>query len=657
MALSYSSSPPPLLLILLSLVFFMSFNFAVGDTAIFPHAVCFTTGNFTSDSSYGTTLNNTLSSINNLKFGFFNTSSPVARTSEVITFIGLCRGDVPSEACQSCLQKSASHLRQLCPNQKEAIVWNENCTLRYSNQNILGAARVDPSYQLSNEVPPRSDENFIPTLQELLRNLAVSAAASGPLRKFATGNRSIDFDTVYGLIQCTPDLSEDHCSLCLNDVIAKIDVSRTGMRILAPSCFFRYETYRFFDPVAEALQSGGKSNSPTPTVVIVIVVVAVIAVTVLILLGLAFYLSSRRRHGYSVEEEAMDNISMAEITQFDFDSVKEATDDFSEAKCLGRGGFGAVYKGKLSNGKEIAVKRLSRNSGQGEIEFRNEVTLLAQLQHRNLVRFLGFCLEGAERLLIYEFVPNSSLDQFLFDPVKRRLLSWERRHKIIKGISRGILYLHEDSRLRIIHRDLKASNVLLDEDMDPKISDFGMAKLFDQDQTRAATNRVVGTYGYMAPEYALHGNFSVKSDVFSFGVLVLEIVTGQRNSSSGNSDAEEDLISRAWRSWRDGNLLIDPTLSSGSRSEMARCIHIGLLCVQEHAANRPTMAAAVLMLNSHSVTLQLPTQPAYFRYTASKSDISSAQGYSAQVPYDSKTAERDRNSLVQDTEVSLLSPR
>ncbi|KAK4751004.1 hypothetical protein SAY87_004486 [Trapa incisa] len=642
-ALSYSSSPPPLLLIFLSLVFFLSFNFAVGDAEIFPHAVCSTTGNFTSDSSYGTTLNNTLSSINNLKFGFFNTSSPVARTSEVITFIGLCRGDVPSEACQSCLQTSASDLRQLCPNQKEAIVWNENCTLRYSNRSILGTPSVDPSYELINTASPRTDENFIPTLEELLRNLTVSAAASGPLRKFATGNRSIDFGNVYGLVQCTPDLSEDKCSLCLNDVIAKIAdccLRRIGVRILAPSCFFRYETYRFFDSVAEALPtpptptptptstftstSGGKSNSPTPTVVIVIVVVAVISVTVLILLGLVFYLSSRsRRHGYSVEEEAMDNISMTKLTQFDFDSVKEATDDFSEAKCLGRGGFGAVYK----------------------------------LQHRNLVRFLGFCLEGAERLLIYEFVPNSSLDQFLFDPVKRRLLSWERRHKIIKGISRGILYLHEDSRLRIIHRDLKASNVLLDEGMDPKISDFGMAKLFDQDQTRAATNRVVGTYGYMAPEYALHGNFSVKSDVFSFGVLVLEIVTGQRNSSSGNSDAEEDLISRAWRSWRDGNLLIDPTLSSGSRSEMARCIHIGLLCVQEHAANRPTMAAAVLMLNSHSVTLQLPTQPAYFRYTASKSDISSAQGYSAQVPYDSKTAETDRNSLVQDTEVSLLSPR
>ncbi|CBI38467.3 unnamed protein product, partial [Vitis vinifera] len=307
----------------------------------------------------------------------------------------------------------------------------------------------------------------------------------------------------------------------------------------------------------------------------------------------------------------LDEILEVESLQFNLGSIRNATDNFSDSNKLGQGGFGAVYKGTLSNGQDIAVKRLSKGSGQGELEFKNEVLLVAKLQHRNLARLLGFCLEGIERLLIYEFVPNASLDHFLFDPIKCSQLYWERRYKIIVGIARGLLYLHEDSRLRIIHRDLKASNILLDEEMNPKISDFGMARLFSLDQTQGDTKRIVGTYGYMAPEYAMRGNFSVKSDVYSFGVLILEIVSGQKNTSFGDEENMEGLISFAWRSWREGSAsnLIDPSMNSGSRSGIMRCIHIGLLCVQENVADRPTMASIVLMLSSYSLTLPLPSQP------------------------------------------------
>ncbi|KAK2650856.1 hypothetical protein Ddye_018345 [Dipteronia dyeriana] len=227
---------------------------------------------------------------------------------------------------------------------------------------------------------------------------------------------------------------------------------------------------------------------------------------------------------------------------FDFESILAATDIFSEANKLGKGGFGPVYKGSFPGGQKIAVKRLSRVSGQGMEEFKNEVVLIARLQHRNLVRLLGYCIEGDEKILLYEFMPNRSLDFFLFDPNLGELLDWEIRFNIILGIARELLYLHQDSRLRISHRDLKTSNILLDEEMNPKISDFGLARIFEGKQTEGSTNRVVGTYGYMSPEYALDGFFSNKSDVFSFSVVILEIISGKKNTGFYNSQEALSLL-------------------------------------------------------------------------------------------------------------------
>ncbi|KAK9167127.1 hypothetical protein Scep_002318 [Stephania cephalantha] len=303
---------------------------------------------------------------------------------------------------------------------------------------------------------------------------------------------------------------------------------------------------------------------------------------------------------------------------FSFDCILSATNNLSASNKLGEGGFGPVYKGKLLEGKEVAVKRLSRSSGQGLQEFKNEITLIAKLQHMNLVKLLGCCIHGEERMLIYEYMPNKSLDSLIFDPVGRQVLDWRKRLMIIEGIAQGLLYLHKYSRLKIIHRDLKTSNVLLDADMNPKISDFGTARIFKQNESKC-TNRIIGTYGYMSPEYAMDGIFSVKSDVFSFGVILLEIISGRKNTSFNiQFDTHLNLIGYAWDLWQRNVVIeiIDSILANASCSppddnSVMRCIHVGLLCVQERAVDRPTMSEVVSMFANEAMTLPSPKQPAF----------------------------------------------
>ncbi|KAM3696571.1 hypothetical protein ACB098_06G050100 [Castanea mollissima] len=299
---------------------------------------------------------------------------------------------------------------------------------------------------------------------------------------------------------------------------------------------------------------------------------------------------------------------------FDLSTIICATENFAINKKIGEGGFGSVYMGILEDEREIAVKRLARCSGQGLNEFKNEVRLISKLQHRNLVKLLGYCIQQEEKLLVYEYMPNKGLDSFIFDQTKGKLLDWSKRFHIICGIARGLQYLHQDSRLRIIHRDLKASNVLLDSEMSPKISDFGMARTFGGDQSDGNTKRVVGTYGYMAPEYAFDGLFSTKSDVFSFGILLLEIISGKKSRGFYHPNNKHNLIGHAWILWNEGRPLelLDECLGeSCTMSEVLRCIHLSLLCVQQRPEDRPSISSVLVMLGSESAMPQ-PKQPGFF---------------------------------------------
>ncbi|KAJ4912807.1 Cysteine-rich receptor-like protein kinase 29 [Raphanus sativus] len=653
------------------------------DTYVFdPDFNCVDRGNFTANSSFAGNLNRLVSSLSSLTskpYGFYNLSSGDSSSGEKAYAIGLCRREVRRDDCLSCIQTAARNLTEQCPRSKQAVVWYTQCMFRYSNRTIYGRKETDPtlSFRAGETISSNRDE-FERLQRELLNRLKGVAAGGGGNRKYAQGNSSASpgYRRFYGSAQCTPDLSEEDCNDCLIygfESIPSCCDGEIGLRWSCPSCNFRFETWRFYELDSDLEPDPpGTSGSPTPAaktektgkgkggskvviaIVIPIVLVALFAICLCLVLK---WKRNKSRDRVKVlgssplsGSVAEDEFSNTDSLSVDFENLKTATNNFSPANELGRGGFGSVYKGVFSHGQEIAVKRLSGTSGQGDLEFKNEILLLAKLQHRNLVRLLGFCIHGQERLLVYEFIKNASLDHFIFDLEKRQVLDWGVRHKMIGGIVRGLLYLHEDSRYRIIHRDLKASNILLDQEMNPKIADFGLAKLFDQGltMTHRFTSRIAGTYGYMAPEYAIHGQFSVKTDVFSFGVLVIEIITGKRNNNGRGSDDDEDaedLLSWVWRSWREDVILsvIDPSLTTGSRNDILRCIHIGLLCVQESAATRPTMASVALMLNSNSFTLPTPSRPAFVLESV--------------VPLNVSSSTEGLQSSSNDVTVSELSPR
>ncbi|CAM0912423.1 unnamed protein product [Alopecurus aequalis] len=610
--------------------------------------LCGSGGNYTANSTYQSNLAvlaTSLASNASTSPQLFAANS-TGQSPDAVHALALCRGDFANDtACSSvCIAASFQDAQQACPYRKSAAVYYE-----YDNTQqpgcVVGFSGVDgflsPANGITdnatlfqawnpNNISCDSTANVVPA--DVLNLLTVTAqdASADPARRYATTVLD-SVPTLYSLAQCTPDFSAGDCLACLQRLISMVNVTtsmRLGGRILVLRCNIRFEAFMFFDqptrrisPSSVAPAPPGKRRGTRPWL-IAICVAAPVALIVICFILFRRRLGRRYRKGIvrlgensshqprGGDHELVWEIG-AEFSVYDFHDISEATSNFSEENKLGEGGFGPVYKGYFQDRTELAVKRLASNSGQGFIEFKNEVELIAKLQHRNLVRLLGCCSQGEEKLLVYEYLPNKSLDFFIFE-----ILDWDKRLAIIEGIAEGLLYLHKHSRLRVIHRDLKPSNILLDNEMNPKISDFGLAKIFTSNNIEENTTiRVVGTYGYMAPEYASGGLFSIKSDVFSFGVLILEILSGTRNSGSNQCGGFINFIGYAWQLWEEGRWteLVDVSLHPECYSEeMMRCINIALLCVQENASDRPTMLDVTAMLSSKTMIQREPKHPPNF---------------------------------------------
>ncbi|KAK7280210.1 hypothetical protein RJT34_25272 [Clitoria ternatea] len=533
---------------------------------------------YESNITFQTNLNVLLSSlVSNATHGVGSyTTNMGFGTTNAVNGLFLCRGDVSSDTCQDCVATAATEISNRCPNQTESIIWYDECMVRYTNR-YFNPTGIVPRANLNDDknISASDFRSFNQTLFTLLGSLATNAGNSLAAEKFATDDANFSGSSVvYGLAQCGPGMTNAQCEDCL------VNATRTfltccerkqGARALLAWCNIRYDLYQFYNTSAlstpiPSTPPPGKNSGSRRTIIIVVVVLVLI---ILLSLGCYFLIRrSRKNYRTLLKENFGDESATLLALQFSLATIETATKKFSDENKIGKGGFGEVYKGILIDGREIAVKKLSRSSGQGAIEFKNEVLLIAKLQHRNLVAFVGFCLEDKEKMLIYEYVPNKSLDYFLFDPNKSKLLTWIERYKIIEGVAR--------------------------------------------EQDRGSTNRIVGTYGYMSPEYAMHGQFSEKSDVFGFGVIVLEIVSSKRNARSLLSDNVDDLLSHAWREWRNETPLkiLDQDIEeSSNHNEVIKCIQIGLLCVQDKPNDRPTMAKVVSYFSSPLAELPHPGEP------------------------------------------------
>ncbi|XP_057855631.2 cold-responsive protein kinase 1 [Cryptomeria japonica] len=538
--------------------------------------------------------------------------------ADSVYVLAQCRKDKSSADCVNCL-KAAEKQARTCFNNNYCggRVTYDGCFLRFENSNFYNEYTDTGNKQVCGDTNAPTSGLISSTGQSLISDLCT--ATPGTKDYFAAQTRKGPSNTtIYGLASCLRSLEKDFCKNCLSIAQTNIDKcfpSSEG-RAIDAGCYLRYSSEPFFPSNATidlaSFSPTGKKKVSSP-VWIIIGVVGGVFILGLITCLLVFGKQIMRPRQKKADIEGATELRGPE--EFEFKILKKATNNFDQANKLGEGGFGEVFKGTLKNGKVVAVKKLTLGHSERAIsEFESEVKLISNVHHRNLVRLLGCCRQGQERLLIYEYMPNSSLDRILFGKNKR-LLSWKERFNVILGTARGLAYLHEEFHVRIIHRDIKSSNILLDDNFQAKIADFGLARLLPNDKTHVST-RFAGTLGYTAPEYANRGQLTEKADTYSFGVVVLEIVSGRKSIDLKQPPDMHYLLQWVWSLYEDNKILemveSEKEMEGYSEEEVLRVINLALLCIQASARHRPSMSEVVtILLSKDEIEFQKPLQPSF----------------------------------------------
>ncbi|CAK8561983.1 unnamed protein product [Lathyrus sativus] len=539
---------------------------------------------------------------------------------------GECMRDLSQSDCNICIAQCKTQILSCLPFQKGTRggrLLFDGCYIRYDEYSFFNESVTDQDTTVCGSNETRNNV-YEGNALELVRNLSVLAPKNDG---FSVGFVERENVTVYGLAQCWKFVTGSNCRRCLEDAVTRIGSScrkKEDGRALNSGCYLRFSPHKFYNN--SSTNDAVAGNRGHRKMAIILAASSAVLALLLVAATMAFFIRKsvmRKRRERKQFGTLLDTVNKSKLN-VPYEILEKATNYFNDENKLGQGGSGSVYKGVMPDGKTVAVKRLSFNSTQWVDHFFNEVNLISGIDHKNLVKLLGCSITGPESLLVYEYVPNQSLYDYL--SVRRicQPLSWEVRHKIILGIAEGLAYLHEESNVRIIHRDIKLSNILLEDDFTPKIADFGLARLFPEDNSHISTV-VAGTLGYMAPEYVIRGKLTEKADVYSFGVLVIEIVSGKKNSSYVLNSSS--ILQTVWSLYGSNKLsdIVDPILEGNfPADEACQMLRIGLLCAQATAELRPLMSVVVKMINNNHEILQ-PTQPPFIYSSSSELSKSASQ--------------------------------
>ncbi|XP_021826023.1 cysteine-rich receptor-like protein kinase 1 [Prunus avium] len=554
--------------------------------------------------------------VNEKRWGEYTIASPAP---EVYAF-AQCYDDLSPIDCAACFAVSRTKL-PLCLPSTSARIYLDGCFLGYddhefSHQSLDEEHKNVKCSSSRIDVSKSKTEEFARKVEDVIGNVTEKAVSH---EGFGVFEQRGGVENAYALAQCWKTINESGCRECLEEAGASLlreCVPGVEGRAMFAGCYLRYSTERFY-----GIESDSEDCVKVEHIVATILSAMVLCLLVLFGAVMAYKRLSKRNEVYNGPIQISISIHKNNLN-FKYEMLEKATNFFDASRKLGQGGAGSVFKGVLPGGRTVAVKRLYFNTRQWVDDFFNEVNLISGIQHQNLVKLLGCSIEGPESLLVYEYVPNKSLDQVLFDKDTLHILNWQQRFDIICGIAEGLVYLHGSCGVKIIHRDIKASNILLDENLIPKIADFGLARCVGPDKSHLSTG-IAGTLGYMAPEYLVRGQLTDKADVYAFGVVVLEIVSGRKNRVF--AEGSSSILYAVWKHYKARNITeaVDPILKGGfPEREASDVLRIGLLCTQASLAVRPSMTEVVQMLTDKECVIPSPKQPPFLNASILSSDVS-----------------------------------